>query len=572
MAYTSPVTYDLKSLDAPRAAGNVLRALVGALESPGAGHALTQKILADSGFVAFRGIPVTGGPDANAPVFDHGRPRAAPDHRADYAALHDALAAELNGARAGFHMETVADFAAAYRGGDTTPVEVAERTLALIAASERRDPPMRVMIAHKRDDVMAQAEASAARHAQGEPLGPLDGVPVAVKDEVDQVPYPTTVGTRFLGTSPAAADAEVVLRLRRAGALLFGKTNMHEIGIGVTGLNPHHGAVRNPYDPARFTGGSSSGSAAAVGIGLCPIAVSADGGGSIRMPAALCGQVGLKPTYGRVSEHGAAELCWSVGHLGPIAGSVCDCAVGYAVMCGPDDKDGNSLLQPKPELDGIARTDLSGVRLGVYRPWFEDAESDVVARCSEALEALRDAGATIVDVTINGLEVARVAHAITIVSEMATAHDRYYADHQRDYAHDTRINLALGRRMTASDYLHAQRHRARVYRRFASLLEDVDAIVTPTCAVTAKPIREDALRFGESDLSLLSQIMRYATPANLTGLPAISVPAGYDVEGMPVGLHFMGRAWEEHNLLRLAAVIERSVERRKPRVWQGYFG
>ena len=170
------------------------------------------------------------------------------------------------------------------------------------------------MIAVNRDDVMKQAREATQRIKAGKPLSIFDGVPVAVKDELDMVPYPTTVGTSFLGKSPAKEDATVVARMRAAGALLVGKTNMHEIGINVTGLNPHHGTTRNPYNTDHFTGGSSSGSATAVAAGLVPVAIGADGGGSIRIPASFCGVFGLKPTFGRVSEHGAAPLCWSVAH------------------------------------------------------------------------------------------------------------------------------------------------------------------------------------------------------------------------------------------------------------------
>ncbi len=561
------MAYDLKSVAAPRTAGSVLRALAGALETPGPAGVLADKLLADSGITGFRDKHVSGPPNGRPPVFDHARPAAPPDHRADYRALE----ASLPETHCGFHMETSLDFVTAYRSQTATPASVAERCVGIIGDSERRNPPMRILIAQQRADLMQQAEASAARYRANEPIGPLDGVPIAVKDEIDQVPYPTTVGTRFLGSTPATADSEVVARLRQAGALLIGKANMHEMGIGVTGINVHHGAVRNPYDASCFTGGSSSGSAAAVAMGACPIAVSADGGGSIRIPAALCGQVGLKPTYGRVSEHGAAELCWSMGHLGPIASSVRDCAISYAVMCGPDGKDPNSLLQPTPELSEIHDRNLAGIRLGIYRPWFEDADADIVARCHDALETLRGAGAAIVEITVEQLDSVRVAHAITIVSEMAAAHDRYYANHRTDYGHDTRINLAVGRRVSALDYVHAQRHRAHIYRRFAAVLETVDAIVTPTTGVTAGVIKADALSYGESNLTLLSQIMRFATPANLTGLPAISVPAGYDRRGLPVGLQIMGRAWEEHLLLRLAGVVETGLERAKPQVWAGYF-
>jgi Asp-tRNA(Asn)/Glu-tRNA(Gln) amidotransferase A subunit family amidase len=178
-----------------------------------------------------------------------------------------------------------------------------------IAASDAANPPLRAYIAVNREDVLQQAAAATKRFSTGAPLSILDGIPVAVKDELDMVPYPTTAGTAFLGRHPASSDATVVARLRAAGALLIGKANMHEIGMGVTGLNPIYGTPRNPYATHCHTGGSSSGSAAAVAAGLCPLALAADGGGSIRIPAALCGVVGLKPTYGRVSEHGALPPC-----------------------------------------------------------------------------------------------------------------------------------------------------------------------------------------------------------------------------------------------------------------------
>jgi Asp-tRNA(Asn)/Glu-tRNA(Gln) amidotransferase A subunit family amidase len=562
------MSYDLKPMKAPRAAGGMLRALVAVLENPATGALLADKLLSDSGVTGLRELAARGGPDSRPPVFDHGQPLASLGGPAmDLEALVDTLPQPPT---AGFQPEGSAAFVRAYREGRCSPIDIAERAIAIIRQSDERQPAMRVLIAHHRDDLMAQAQASAARYQVGTPLGPLDGVPVAVKDELDQAPYPTTVGTRFLGRTPAGADAEVVARLRAAGALLVGKANMHEIGIGVTGLNPHHGAARNPYDPARATGGSSSGSAAAVAMGLCPIAVAADGGGSIRIPAALCGQVGLKATYGRISEHGAAELCWSVAHVGPIAATVADTALAYAVMAGPDEKDAGSQLQPEPELTGIDRGDLTGIRLGIYRPWFEDAEPAVVERCTEAVDRLTDAGAELCEVTIDELEVTRVAHMVTIVSEMTTAHLGHYLSHRRDYGLDTRISLALGRRLQAYDYVQAQRHRARVWRNFAQVLTQVDAIVTPTTGRTAPELPADALLTGESNLEVLGEIMRFAAAANLTGLPAISVPVGYDDGARPVGMQLMGRAWQEHLLLRLAAVVEQTAPRREPAVSYRY--
>jgi Asp-tRNA(Asn)/Glu-tRNA(Gln) amidotransferase A subunit family amidase len=467
---------------------------------------------------------------------------------------------------AGFHFPSVADFVVAYTSGRLTPVAVASRVLEAVSADERRSPAMRTFIAQNADDLMSQARASAQRHQARATLGPLDGVPVAIKDELDQQGYSTTVGTSFLGTVPAAEDASVVRRLREAGALLIGKTNMHEIGLGVTGVNPHHGAARNPYNPARMTGGSSSGVASAVALGLCPFGVGADGGGSIRIPSALCGIVGLKATFGRVSEHGAAPLCWSVGHVGPMAATVRDCAVAYALIAGPDPRDVNTLGQPPVHLDDWAGNNLKGLRVGVNDPWFQDASSDVVASCRAALKQLTGAGAVLVDVEIPELALLRAVHLVTIISEMAAAHLEHFSKQRDRYGLDTRVNLALARTLTAYDYVHAQRLRQRICRNFAQLLERVDMIATPATATTAPVVHDDVLSTGESDLPTTDKMIRFALPANVTGLPAISVPAGYDANGLPVGLQLMGRAWEEHTLLRAARVVEAGVERRRPQV------
>jgi Asp-tRNA(Asn)/Glu-tRNA(Gln) amidotransferase A subunit family amidase len=460
--------------------------------------------------------------------------------------------------------ETIADFGAAYTGGKLTPLDVAKRALANTQASDELSPPMRLFIAQDRSDVLSMAQASTDRYQQGAALGPLDGVPIAIKDEVDQAPYPTTAG-RKLPASPAAADSTVVERLRAAGALLIGKTNMTEIGIGVTGINVHHGTPRNPHDPMRITGGSSSGPAAIVASGLAPVALGADGGGSIRTPAAMCGVVGLKPTFGRVSEHGAAPLCWSVVHLGPIATSVRDAATMYAVIAGPDPKDENTLAQPAPRWDGIDRG-VEGLRIGVYRPWFEHADPQVVQACTEAVERLRSAGAQLVDVTVDDLGLVHLAHLVTIGSEMTASQRRYFDDHLRDYSTDVRLLFALLNTLRGVDYVTAQQVRRRTCDQMRQLYSRIDVLATPATATTATLVPTDALKTGESNLPLLDRIMRYATLANLTGYPAISFPAGYDDNGMPINLQLMGRAWEEHVLLRAAFTAEQDFARRIPKV------
>ena len=556
--------YDLKPLSAPRTTGALLQLAAGLLENPLIGPLLAKQQLDDLGISVLRERPVVDPVPAVHPLFE-----TLPAIPPECAPLE---LPEIPRAGAGFRFETAEDFTEAYRTGRTTPLEVAERLLARSQELDRLNPPMRVFIAQEAEDLRAQAQASTERYRRGAPLGPLDGVPVAVKDEVDQAGYPTTAGTRFLGKEPASRDATAVARLRAAGALLVGKANMHEIGLGVSGINPHHGAARNPYDPARITGGSSSGSAAAVAAGLSPLALGADGGGSIRIPSALCGVVGLKPTFGRVSEHGAAPICWSVAHLGPIGATVRDTALGYLVMAGPDAQDPNTRFQPSPHLEGLGNMDLRGVRLGIYPAWFEDADASVVSACRQMLEVLRDAGAELVEVEIPELGLIRLLHSLTIVTEMLAAHQEAYEHHREAFSHETRVNFALLRQVRSDDYLLAQRHRARLHHQVMVVMRTIDGLVTPATACTARPIGADALRYGESNLPLLERLMRYMVLANLTGQPAIAFPAGYDPDGLPIGFQVIGHAWQEAFLLRLAHVAERHVSRQAPRIYGRLLG
>jgi len=525
--------YDLQSVQLPYLTGPTLRLFAAVMESPLGG-------LATAGLFKTAGIPWLREQRIDDP------PTLRPIHftgalSSESAALVPEMWPQAPAAHApGFRFASVHDYARAYRGGETTPTDVAQRVLAAMDAADREEPPLQAMIAVDREDVLRQADEASRRIAAGRALSVFDGVPVAVKDELDMLPYPTKVGTAFLGQTPAQEDATIVARMRAAGALLIGKANMHEIGMGVTGLNTIHGTPRNPYGPGHYTGGSSSGPAAAVAAGLCPVALGADGGGSIRIPASFCGIVGLKPTFGRLSEYGAAPLCWSVAHLGPLAATVADTALSYAVMAGPDLNDAVSLHQPAPTLAGWDREDLAGLTLGVYWPWFRHATAEVVTCCEAMLATFEELGARVREVTIPDLEAARVAHTVTVSSEMAQALSRTYAEHHREHGLDVRVNLALALRFASLDYVQAQRVRTRLLANFGRVLEDVDVILTPSTGLVAPPIPEAALRGGESDLSTLIEIMRFATPANLTGLPAISFPVGYNEAGLRPRLQVPG--------------------------------
>ena len=548
--------YDLESVKLPRLFGWPLRLMVALLEGP-LSSLFIPNLLKSAGVTRLRELLVD-----EIPTFY-------PIYKADAAAEQNVRTPKddwpiADAVTPGFHFSTVHDYARAYRDGDSTPEDAALKVLGAIVESDKTDPQLRAFIAVNEKDVLQQARAATLRLKEGKALSIFDGVPVAVKDELDMTPYPTTVGTSILGKSPASKDATIIERMRAAGAVLIGKTNMHEIGIGVTGSNPHYGTPRNPYDPDRFTGGSSSGSAAAVAAGLCPVALGADGGGSIRIPASFCGIVGLKSTFGCMSEFGAAPLDWSVAHVGPLAATATDAALAWAAMAGPDAKDPMSLHQPAPSLNGWDNSDLNDLTLGVYWPWFRHASKDVVEVNEAMLGELQKRGAKLQEINIADLDAGRVAHTITISSEMAQAHNRFYKNNHSDYSLEVRISLALARHFTARDYVQGQRIRTRMINNFQAALNDVDAIITPSTGIVASVIPKQALPHGESDLSTLTEIMRFCTFANLTGLPAISFPSGYDASGMPVGMQAIGGPWNEAMLLRLALAAEKTVERKKP--------
>ncbi len=565
MKKQSPSTvYDLESVKLPYFSGILLKLIARIMESP-LRVLLRSSVFKSSGIAALRKRPFTEPP--TLPVFVHDVPSPQTE------AIPPERWPQAGGKKpSGFSFASVFDYARAYRNAGPTPVDVAERLLKAIEKSDTTDPPLRAFIAVDAKDVLKQAQAAARRCKAGKPLGVLDGVPVAIKDEIDMLPYPTTAGTAFLGMGPVKEDATIVARLRAAGALLVGKANMHEIGLGVTGQNIHHGTPRNPYDPARYTGGSSSGPAAAVAAGFCPVALAADGGGSIRIPAAFCGLVGIKATFGRISEHGTAPVCWSVAHLGPIAGSTRDAALVYAAIAGPDPRDRYSLAQPRPVLTGWNKSGLEGLTLGVYWPWFRHAEEQVVSACGKMLHECAEMGAKIIEIEIPELDAGRVAQLITIAAEMTHRQEIYYKKYHKKYSPDVRFNLALARLFTARDYIKAQQIRTQMTANFQRVLQDVDAVMTPATGIAAPVIPKTAFPHGDSDLTTLTEIMRFVTPANLTGLPAISFPAGYTKTGLPLGLQAIGRPWQEATLFRLANATEQKLVKRAPKLFFDVLG
>ncbi len=565
--------YNLKTIKIPRTTGRALKILVMLIRTPGIRMLLIPLLLRQAGLPSLRKSKVE-----DNPVMEPFHPVDSKINSADAKKSikqfidsvdkkRPALTAAKNAISAKqslFQPETSADFHQAYLEGKTTPVDVAMRLLDIIRSIEESAVPLRPFIAWEEKELMRQAKASTERYERGESLGILDGVPVAVKDELDMLPFPTMVGTKFYNKKAPLKDATSVARLRSAGALMVGKTNMHEIGIGVTGLNIHYGTTRNPHHLDHYPGGSSSGSAAAVAAGLSPIALGMDGGGSIRIPASLCGVVGLKTTWGRISSAGAAPLSWSVSTVGPITSTASDAALAYSFLAGPDPKQLLTQNQPPVELRDFGDANLTGVKLGKFSAWFNHASADIVKNCERMLDAFISQGATVEEIEIPELNEAHMAHIVTIVTEMLTSLQAHFKTFRQPFGLDALLNLTLAKEFSGSDYVKAQRIRAQLIRNLTQIFQNVDAIVTPTTACTAPPILPDSLTHGESDLSTLTELMRYAPEASIGGFPAISFPVGYDAKGLPVGMQIMGRPWEESFLLRMAKTSEQFFARKPP--------
>ncbi|BFI25310.1 amidase [Marchantia polymorpha subsp. ruderalis] len=466
----------------------------------------------------------------------------------------------------GFRHWTIRDYAEAYRNGTVTPTMVAERFLSALEESNKQDPPMSLFINYDEKDILRQAEESSARYLKGEQLSVLDGVPIAVKDEIDCLPYPTTGGTKWLHkVRETKDDAACIKRLRECGAVLVGKTNMHELGMGTTSINPHYGSPRNPYGKDRVSGGSSGGSAAAVASGLVPAALGVDGGGSVRMPAGLCGVVGLKATFGRTSNEGIIPLNWTVGMLGTLTATVEDALIMYAAVLGHLPQDRIVSIPPPaafPISVGHPETEagklVGALKIAKYTEWFDDSDDDVKDGCYRALELLQQAyGNKIVEVTVPEIEEMRLAHFITIGSECyASLSSDYYNAGMEDSGADVRVGFAIYKAFNNMDFIAAQRMRFRQMHFFMDIFKRADVIVTPITGCTAPPLTNDSLKYGELNYITGAKLMRFQIAGNFLGLPAISVPVGHDHDGLPIGLQIIGRPWGEATLLQLAAAIE----------------
>ncbi|XP_071726248.1 fatty acid amide hydrolase-like [Rutidosis leptorrhynchoides] len=464
-----------------------------------------------------------------------------------------------------FRYWKIRDYAYAYRSKITTPSMVGEYIISAIDVFSNKKPPAPLLVSFIAEDVRKQAAASTQRFKEGKPLSALDGIFMAIKDDIDCYPHPSKGGTTwFHEVHRVEKDAVCVSRLRRCGVILVGKANMHEFGQGTTGNNINYGITRNPHDPQRYPGGSSSGPAAIVASGICSAALGTDGGGSVRIPSSLCGVVGLKTTFGRTDLKGALSSWGTIEVIGPIASSVEDIILVYAAILGASPADKISLRPSLPCLPDLSSSHensctLGSLRLGKYTEWFNDVFSpDISTKCESILNLLSEThGCQIVEVVIPELHQIRTSHLVSVGAEsLASLRPHSHNGNDKKLTLDTRTNMALFQSFTASDYVAAQRLRRRAMYYHMEVFKTVDVIITPTTGMTAPVIRPQALKTGETNMKVTGNLMRFVLAENLLGLPAISVPVGYDNQGLPIGLQIIGRPWGEATILRLAAAFE----------------
>jgi aspartyl-tRNA(Asn)/glutamyl-tRNA(Gln) amidotransferase subunit A len=454
-------------------------------------------------------------------------------------------------------LTSISELAQRLRRKEVSAVEVTQDCLRRI---EKLNPALNAFITVAGDSALAEARRAEAEILRGEWRGPLHGVPMALKDLIDTVGLRTTAGSALHKDRIPNQDADVVLRLRRAGAVILGKNNLHEFAYGGSSLVSYFGDVHNPWDLSRIAGGSSGGSAAAVAAGLAYAAIGTDTAGSIREPAALCGCVGLKPTYGRVSSRGVIPLAWSLDHVGPLAATVADAAIVLQAIAGYDACDITSANVPVADYVSVLREGATPLRVGVPRAYFfDELDPEVASAVEHALRGISTLVAEMKEVKLD-VPTDRTLQA----AESYAYHAENVAETPEMYQPETLRRIRSGEAVTTAEYIQRRRELQEARRSIGEIFAQVDVLVTPTIPMPAPSIADlqadpEALRPAEL------RLLRNTRPFNVWGLPAISVPCGFTQSGLPIGLHIAGPHWREDLVLRVAHAYEQATAWHKRR-------
>ena len=435
-----------------------------------------------------------------------------------------------------------------------------ELTRACIATIERRDGTLVAFISKTLERAGTTAAEADKDLARGVDRGPFHGIPVALKDLYDARGEVTTAGSKIFAANVAREDSAVTAKFRAGGAVLLGKTNLHEWAFGVTNQNPHFGDAKNPWDPAKIPGGSSGGTAIAIATGMCFLSPGSDTGGSIRIPAALCGVTGLKPTYGRISLRGVVPLAWSLDHAGPLARSVRDLAIALQAWAGHDPRDPGSANVPVDDYLSELETGVAGLRIVIPTTHFFDGVDPEVDRAVRAAaEMFVSLGAAVEERPLPYTDLVRETQRKIIASDAAAYHRDHMREHPQDFGPYVLERMQAGESITAPELAQAQRTQSEIRAAWIGLLHDADLFLTPPTPVPATP-RQDERPAGERDAAAARLHTTYTSPFNLTGLPALSIPCGFTRAELPIGLQLAAGPWREALLLRAARAYEATTD------------
>jgi aspartyl-tRNA(Asn)/glutamyl-tRNA(Gln) amidotransferase subunit A len=441
----------------------------------------------------------------------------------------------------------------AIRTKQISPLELTRAYLDRIAAL---NPKLNAFITLTAESALAEAQAATEAVMRDDELGALHGLPLALKDLFDVRGVPTTAGSPMLKENVAREDAFVTKQLRDAGAIFLGKLNMHEWALGVTNINPHFGPARNPWNTARITGGSSGGSAAAVAAGLCAGTLGSDTGGSIRIPASLCGVVGLKPTYGRISTRGVIPLAWSLDHVGPLGRCVDDVVLLFSVIDQYDDADPYSVqTAQRNRWKTESRTTHHALRIGIPNDYFfSDLHPDTEAAYRAAIKTIGELGMTLIDVALPGFEISDKASSKILLADAAAYHQDRIAQRANRIGEDVLTRLRWGTEVSGIEYALARRTQIDWRRKLDRLFETIDVLIVPATPMPATPIDDsDPLTLSKGNLT------RFTRMFNLTGNPTLVLPCGFSTDDLPIGLQLVGAHWRENLILQAAREYEQAT-------------
>ncbi|HTY55934.1 MAG TPA: amidase [Candidatus Binataceae bacterium] len=444
------------------------------------------------------------------------------------------------------------------RKKSVSPVEI---TRACLEQVERHDRRLHGYITVLADSAMSEARHAEQSIARGEYLGPLHGIPLALKDTFAMRGVRVTAGSKLLEKNVLDYDSAVIERLRKAGVVFLGTLNMHEFAFGATTANPFYGVARNPWDQERIPGGSSGGSAVAVAASMCLGSIGTDAGGSVRLPASLCGIVGLKPTFGRISRFGTLPLSLTMDHNGPMTKTVADAAIILDAVAGPDPRDPGCSARPVSRYREELASDIKGLKIGLPKEYFAEAmDPEVRSAVIAAVQKLASLGAVVEEVSLPHCKYAPPTFVALAMSEAASVHARDFRSKPGEYSPELRDLLSMGLLIPGRRYLQAQRVRTMIVRDLAAALRQVSVIVMPTSTIPAPRIGERSTTLNGKTVNVLAALTRLTSLFNLTGLPTVSIPCGFTAAGLPIGMQIAGKPFAETTVLRVAHAYETNSE------------